>query len=232
MLKKALFITAYDRPNYFKETLESWSKVRGFYDWHVVFRFEPTHFTDEMIQAVEALEHPNVQIIRNERIYGVLHHPWVGFNDLFQNYDFVVRGEDDLPVSSDILEYFEWAAEEYRGDKEVATVIGYSKVDGPEDEVFRQESFSPWVWGTWVDRWESIIRDTWDHDYSTGGGNYAGWDWNLDLRIFPQHGLKAVYPRRSRVQNIGRIGVHAQWDDFPQATSFELEREPVEYVER
>src|SRR6187431_641872 len=211
MLKKALFITAYDRPNYFRETLKSWKDVRGFYDWDVVFRFEPTPFTAEMVAAVEELEHPKVKIVINPQIYGVLRHPWIGFDELFRNYDFVVRGEDDLPVSSDILEYFEWAAEEYRGDKEVACVIGYSKVEGPEDEVFRETSFSPWVWGTWVDRWESIIRDTWDHDYSTGQGYNAGWDWNLDIRIFPQYGLKSVYPRASRVQNIGMIGTHATW---------------------
>lgn len=215
--------------------MDSWRKVRGFYDWDVVVRIEPTPFAEELASICYELENPRLKVTVNPQIYGVLHHPWVGFEELFVGYDFVVRGEDDLPVSSDILEYFEWAAEKYRHDPEIATVIGFSMTHGDPSEVERRQSFSPWVWGTWHDRWKNVIGPTWDHDYSTNNGTpyaEAGWDWNLDKRVLPAHGLKSIYPLASRVQNIGVFGVHGTIHNFVQSESFELERDSSNYYER
>lgn len=235
-LRKVLFITAANRPNYFREVLSSWRDVRGFYDWNVVIRLEPTDKTSEMLETVAELEHSKLQTIVNPEVYGVLHHPWVGFNEIFNGFtDFVVRAEDDLTVSSDILEFFDWAAEAYRADPEIATVLGYTERAGAEDLVVRQQDFSPWVWGTWQDRWENVIRDTWDHTYSTFNaypGNQAGWDWNLNTRVLPSLGLKNIAPASSRVQNIGVWGIHGTEGNFVQSPSFVSERPQITYIER
>lgn len=236
-MRKTLFITAANRPNYFRETMNSWRKVRGFYDWKVVIRLEPTPQVSEHQNVVTELQHENIQIVVNPQVYGVLHHPWVGFNELFMFSDFVVRAEDDLLVSDDILEYFDWASEEYLNDKDIAAVIGFSPddvVDGPE-VVNRRPDFSPWVWGTWHDRWVDYMRDTWDHDYSTyngSPGNQAGWDWNLDTRILPGLKKQCIMPSVSRVQNIGVFGVHGTPENFVQASSFTPHIDPVSYHER
>jgi len=235
-LKKALFITAANRPAYFRETMNSWRKVRRFYDWHVFFRLEPTEFLDEHLEIIDELEHPSSAVIVNPQVYGVLEHPYVGFKHLFGLYfDFVVRAEDDLVVSEDILEYFHWASNEYHHEKSVGAVLGFSEESGPEDEVRRVDHFSPWVWATWWDRWDNHIGPTWDHDYSTYNGypgNEAGWDWNLNTRIFPQRGLQSVAPAASRVQNIGVWGVHGTPENFRESPSFEFERPVTKYVER
>lgn len=234
-LRKALFITATDRVNYFENAIKTWKKVRGFYDWHVVIRFEPNPRLEAQVKMVKELGHPNLEVIVNPEVYGVLHHPWVGFEELFKDFDFVVRGEDDLLVSDDILEYFEWAAEEYAEDKDIAIILGYSDWEGPENEVQRIPSFNPLTWGTWRNRWRDFIGPTWDHDYSTNNGTpgvHAGWDWNLNTRILPSLGLSCIFPIASRVQNIGVFGTHSLPENFRQTTSFVLHREPVDYFER
>lgn len=231
-MKRALFFTAYDRPNYLLDTLTTWREVRGFHEWDVVFRIEPSPVMDDIIAIIDELEHPNAKVVVNPHRYGVLHHPWVGFNDLFKKHDFVVRAEDDLLVSDDILEYFEWASLVYEAQPNVAAVIGYSDEEGEAHGVRLVPKFSPWIWGTWKDRWESFIRDTWDHDYSTYNGhpgNQSGWDWNLDTRIYPERGLLSVVPTSSRAQNIGVFGTHGNAENFVTSPSFSQRREPGEF---
>jgi hypothetical protein len=238
MMKRALVITACNRPNYFRETMDSWRKVRGFYDWDVIIRLEPSFFIEEHLEVVAELQHEHLKIVVNPHVYGVLHHPWVAFEELFaEGYSFVVRGEDDLVVSDDILEFFEWASETYENDKQIAAVYGHSPVPegwhGPE-QVLRMPDFSPWVWGVWKDRWTEYIRDTWDHDYSTYNGhpgNEAGWDWNLDTRILPGYRKLCILPAYSRVKNIGVWGVHGTAENHRTGPAFEYHRDPVQYTE-
>lgn len=233
-MRRAMFLTVFDRPQYLIDTLATWREVRGFKDWPLYVRIEPSPVQHEIISIIQELDHPEVYITVNPRRYGVLHHPWVGFDELFKKYDFVIRLEDDLIVSDDILEYFEWASIVYESHPKVAAVIGYTDEDGPSNAARLQGTFSPWIWGTWRDRWVNIMRDTWDHDYSTFNGHpghQAGWDWNLNTRIYPEQELLSVLPTSSRVQNIGVFGVHGTADNFATSPSFSQRREPTEYVE-
>ena len=237
-MKRALFLTAYDRPQYLAPVLDSWSDVRGLDRWRMVFRIEPSEVTDVMVRLVEQfIERTGLtdyEIIVNPQRYGVLHHPWVGFDDLFATcgFDFVVRAEDDLLVSTDILEYFEWASEFFAVDPRVAVIHGHTWYQGPDDTVMVTEHFSPLVWGTWRPVWDQTIRDTWDHDYSTftgQPGHEAGWDWNLNKRILPTNGLKCAWPTASRVDHIGVVGTHGTPENFVRSESFQAQRPVTRY---
>lgn len=239
-MRKALFFTAYDRPNYLLRALETWGYVRGLKDWDIVARIEPGLYADQIYDIFEGFwagsRHPNFQIITNPTRLGVLHHPWAGFTELFeQDYDFVVRAEDDLRVSDDILEYFTWAAAKFEHDDRVASIHGFMREgSGTPEEVEVQPRFDPLIWGTWRRTWESLIGPTWDHDYSTYNGApgiQSGWDWNLNTRIYPGHGLGGVFPRLSRVDNIGVHGTHSTPDNFYTAPSFQASIEPSVYRE-
>lgn len=236
---KAIAFTAYNRVGYLARVLESWSNVRGMEDWFFYFSIDPSNKSDIIANMFSQfiVDHklPYAQVVVNPHKYGVLHHPWVAFENLFSSgSEFVMRVEDDLLVSDDFLEYTDWARHTFQLHDEVAAVVGY--VDdyyGSESDVFVQPKFSPWNWGTWKDRWDFIIRDTWDHDYSTYNGRpgfQAGWDWNLDTRVFPARGKSCVYPAQSRVQNIGQTGTHAMPSDFPQSRSYKPAFGEVDYT--
>jgi hypothetical protein len=98
--------------------------------------------------------------------------------------------------------------------------------------IFVTDLFNPLIWGLWKDRWVDVVRDTWDHDYSTYNGtpgNQAGWDWNLNTRVIPNLGLKCSLPLQSRVSHIGVVGTHGRIENFKETPSFVADRDPVEY---
>lgn len=230
----ALFLTAYDRLDYLRDTLASWRKVRGFYQWPLYAMIEPSPVQQQVLDILDELQHPNMHVSVNPQVYGVLHHPWVGFKRLFDHYDFIVRIEDDLIVSEDVLEYFEWAEKEFKHDHHVASVHGFTRENGEADVAHRIVKFDSWIWGTWADRWKSFMEETWDHDYSTFNGwpgHESGWDWNLSTRVYPQFQFHGIFPASSRVQNIGVSGTHAQAADYQYtlSPSYRAEREPVSY---
>lgn len=226
---KAIAFTAYNRVDYLDRVLDSWRKVRGLSDWHLFASIDPSPQSAEVAnrftQFIRDTHIGDAVVLIQPEHQGVLHHPWVAFESLFgAGCDFVLRVEDDLVVSDDILEYFTWAAETFQPDPSVAAVVGYATGPGEDPAKARQlPSFSPWNWGTWKDRWAQYIGPTWDHDYSTfngSPGNQSGWDWNLNTRVLPSLSKSCVFPEMSRVQNIGQRGTHAQPHDFPQSPSF------------
>lgn len=240
-MRKAIFLTAWNRMAYLQETLSYWETVRGQEEWDFIASIEPSDITQQVVEEFEEFfskTHFNTAEVRvNEKVEGVLHHPWMCFEGLFGmgRYDFVVRAEDDLIVSDDILEFFSWAAEAYKGDDQVATVNAFSRETvGTINGVQKHQSFTPWLWGTWKNRWRDLIGPTWDHDYSTYNGApgvQAGWDWNLDTRIFPKFGFVSVSPLCSRVNNIGVWGVHGTAENFEQASVFQPHYPTLNFVE-
>jgi len=239
-MRKALFLTAYNRVPYLQQTLASWEHVRGQEEWDFVASIEPSPIQQQIYEELEEFvaksKFGTADIRINQNVEGVLHHPWMCFQGLFDfgRYDFVARAEDDLVVADDILEFFSWAAESYKGDPQVATVHAYSQRKGPINAVYKSEAFSPWLWGTWRNRWLDLIGPTWDHDYSTYNdfpGNQSGWDWNLNTRIFPEMDLRSIVPVCSRADNIGVWGVHGTESNFEQSGNFQFHYPPVQFTE-
>ena len=237
-MKRAILFTAWARPEILRTTLASWDNVREIKDWHWYFSIDPSVQLDAVLEIVQDFisrnDLPDSEIHVNSKNLGVLKHPWHGFQTLFKRgFDFVLRAEDDLCVSDDILEYFDWAEQLYRHDPAIATVHGYTDDESDDISGTSVESrFNPWIWGTWRRSWKKFIRDTWDHNYSTFNGepgNESGWDWNLDTRIFPQFGLSGVYPKMSRVDNIGIYGVHGTPANHRTAPSFQKNYGLVQY---
>lgn len=215
-MRKAVLLTTFDRTSYLEEVLKSWQSVRGREGWHLHVLMEPSEKQPEIHKLLEKYLSGwrSVHLELNPELYGVLHNPWVGFEQLFreEQFEFVVRIEDDLVVSDDILEFFSFQAEKWRDAHHVYTVLGFTEEDGPQDAYRLRSWFNPWIWGTWASRWFKRIGPSWDHDYSTFNGtpgNQSGWDWNLNTRIFPKDDACSVVPTASRVENIGLYGVHA-----------------------
>ena len=179
-----------------------------------------------MAGFVRRTGHPSTEVVLNRTRLGVLENPYAHLDALYAaGHGFVVRTEDDLLVADDVLELFAQVASTYADERAVATAHAFSAdpVGAGADELVLGAQFCPWVWGTWRDRWLDLVGPTWDRDYSTYNGSpgfETGWDWNLDTRVFPAHGLVAVAPRVSRVRNIGEVGEHGTPEDLVPAPSF------------
>lgn len=239
--RPALLLTAFDRPHYLAPVLDSWAAVRAVHDWHLRVAVEPSGTRDEVVALVDAFVrrtgHPDTEVVLNPNRLGVLENPYVHLDALFAaGHGFVVRTEDDLLVSDDVLELFGHVATAYADEPAVATAHAFDPgpAGPPPDQLRRSSEFCPWVWGTWRDRWTGLIGPTWDRDYSTynvSPGFETGWDWNLNTRVFPAHGLGAVAPAVSRVRNIGEVGEHGTPADLVEAPSFVAHQPPQRFRE-
>lgn len=234
---KELVFTAYNRPNYFREVVQSWNNVRNLPMWQTTVHLEPSEVQNEMSELALSLN-TQVGIIINTELQGVLTNPWNALDAAFsRGADFVILAEDDVIVSQDVLEYFEWCSIEYQTAYNVLTVNAFSQIGGgkPGHITTEDPKFSPLIWGTWRDRWENYLRDTWDKDYSTGNpdGSEAGWDWNIN-RIIQNNGFTVVKPLQSRADHIGQyFGTHMipELFDSSRGVDFSPLRNRTRYIE-
>lgn len=233
-------MTVCDRPDYLNQVLRSWRLVEGVTDVSWWFMLEPTvhqsacwYEIDRFCRGLRGSPHT---IWPNERQLGVLENPYQGLKLAFDaGHDYVILAEDDVLVSRDVLAYHAWAAGRCRSLADVLAVCSHTIDGGPGEEYDAGflPKFDPLVWGTWADRWRRVIEPTWDHDYSTGpgGGQQAGWDWNLNRQLAERR-MTTVTPYRSRSMHIGKIGgTHCTPDMYPATVSrcFDLNRQPGDY---
>lgn len=220
MSVNSVVMTVSGRCEYLEPVLESWQQVDGVRGWNWIFGVEPCENQSQVEAIIIKFAKESLyswQLIVHDERKGVLENPFWCLDRGFKMSDYVVLAEEDLVVASDILRYHEWASEKFKTDHKVLTVNSHANGEGPDNEVVLNTCFSPWIWGTWIDRWEKTLRPTWDHNYSTFTdfpGHQSGWDWQINKRIMPKNDFRAVYPLASRVQNIGVVGTHAQPQDF------------------
>lgn len=225
-----LVFTAYNRPGYFDQVMAAWSQVRGLADWTPVVHLEPGPVADQMSAIATAA---GVRVHLNPHRLGVLTNPWHALDTAFTaGADFVVLAEDDLLPGTDALEYFGWAAATLPGDvlAVCAASLAPTATPGQDYDITLSGTFCSQLWGTWADRWTGVLRDTWDHDYSSGGAVENGWDWNIYRRLVP--GRRVAHPVASRVTHIGRFGgTHTTEASFPasQLPTYVQHRPPGDY---
>lgn len=228
-----------DRPEYLARTLESWEDARDIYKWVVNFHVEPTQHVDWQLRMIDDFRfwsRAQGEVIVNESILGCARNAHAAMNYAFDTgASFAVLAEDDVLVSDDVLTYFGHMAEKEEVFPEsIVVCASNTRQEGVEDfpEGYEYRAwFKPMVWGTWADRWESIVRPTWDFDYSSGTDEHpGGWDCNLGFRVIPRHG-RAIMPMQVRCQHIGIergthfTAAHQAQEVFP---AFRLRRTPVD----
>lgn len=219
-MRHVIAFTATNRADYLRHTLDTWRQVRGIDQAHLIFRCEPG--CDEVVDICRSADFgADLCVTVNETRQGPLTNPWLAMEDGWSHadmhdLDFVIIGEDDTPVSTDILEFYSWAQETYRSDQQVITACGFMhEAKGGYADVIREPHFSAWIWGTWRDRWYEKLRGDWDHNYRA-----KGWDWRITEYWMEELGYRSINPAMSRSQDIGQYGgVHAHPDNFVNAVS-------------
>lgn len=239
-----ILMTAWKRPQYLRKVLDSWSQVRGISDVPVTLFLEPSDRQDQMLEVIRRTQDQGVLDItvrENPERLGVDVNILKGAQALFSensDLDYLIFAEDDLVVSDDVLEYFQWCDSQFRDRKDVLVACAHTDDGAQEDAdpagVVLGQRFRCWIWATWRDRWEQTLEPTWDWNNSTSEypGDPNDWAWNMDLRIIPRGGFRTVLPAASRSQNIGKWeGAHAAPGLFAKTLnpSFRAERERTDY---
>jgi hypothetical protein len=222
-----LAFTACSRPGYLRRTLDSWEKVRGIEGVPVLFRAEPG-FPAVHVMCREAFGGRG-EVHVNPRRLGEAENQWHAVEAGFKaGAGFVILAEDDDEVSTDVLEYFTWAAARFRGRADVLTAATFRhhRVPGGPAGVQLAGYFPCNVWGIWRDRWDDVVRDDWRASYLRDG-----WDTRLNKYWVQERGWKVALPCESRSQNFGEAG--GAHGDGPRGLSdcWAAERGPHDYAE-
>lgn len=245
----AIVTTAWKRPYYAEQTLAAWERVRGI---ECIARFcvmvgasDRLEETRKVVAAFGDRVPFSVFMFTDNGTLG----PWrtnangiaSGFND--PGVNFVMIAEEDILPGDDVLELMSWGKDMFADDKEVLLVNAHSRCgqgwDGPDvrDDpeadpgvVHLSPYFNQWGWGTWRDRFETVLLPDWDYDGTSGSATQSGHDWNIHLRTMRGH--VAVVPDASRTQHIGDREAWAanEWTlSWSKAASFREHRDPVSF---
>lgn len=257
-----IVMTAWRRPKYLRRSLTSWAVARNTgYVRRYLLALGRSGLQNDMIRIAHE-EFPQLKIkVRLDspeaQASPAMHRAIGEAVDYIledQHVRYVICAEEDVVVSDDVLEYFDWARGIHLSS--ILTICAHNVggcgwdrhtiwKGGVPDEVLRDPDtladqtavhilpyFNPWVWGFTRDAWTQVIRPQWDWDQNSGGMNDSGYDWNMAQRIMPRGGWHAVVPEAARSQNIGRDeGVYSSPAIYEQqvALSFREHREPVAY---
>jgi len=229
-MKKAIGFTAFDRVEYLNKALASWSDVRNLRDYDFYFFIEPSNRYNEIVQIIKNFQNnTNIKttIISNPEKLGCATNTWSVFEFLFKLYDFVILAEDDVVVSKDVLEYFNFVEEKYRNDEEIAIVSANTKWDTKDPiKLIREQGFNGLIWGTWKKYWTKYFEHNWEKE-PFPGAEHSGWDWHLNINMLPFNKLKNINPMVSRSNHIGLIGEHCTPElfDLTISPSFNLDNQ-------
>jgi hypothetical protein len=249
----ALVITAWKRPDYLRRTFLSWAAAPRVDELRMVaVALAPSHRLDDQMDVIREAEDTlsrKIVVIPDspeaQASPGMHRALGEAIDRVFDGFgpEFVLCGEEDVIVSSDVLAYMAWAQARYTGNTlcVCAHNQGGAGWDGltalREDDDADQAAvrlvpyFNPWVWCTWQRTWRTTIRPVWDWDCDSGGGSESGYDWNLQ-RLSAHGSWRNLVPDAARSQTIGEYaGVYSTPGIFPlqQARSFREHRENVSY---
>lgn len=199
----AVVITLCNRPAYTRAVLEALARCDDVDRFPIAMLCEPVN--QEVIDVADAftkLPHVKAWYKVGEMRVGCNCNTYAALAHGFDHHDRVIALEDDTVPGRDFLRYMDWGLNTYQRDAAVFSVCGYQRTPSAEtgyrNAVVRESWFTPWGWGTWRDRWDSV-RDTWPAD-----DRQISWDTVIDK--LTRRGRYEVRPLLARVQNIGAEG--------------------------
>lgn len=193
------------RQKYLRQSLDSWSRARGIGDWHLLFCLEPCRTVFPVAEFTQwaSREFASSAVHVNSEWMRCSGNTRQAMSMAFASgASFTVLAEEDVEVSTDVLEFFTWARDTYEQDQQVLTVCAHAKQAeaGPGDAVVRSSWFNPVIWGTWADRWRESVGPGW----GLVEGALESWDANLRRQVVTG-GKVSIFPVRSRALHIGEV---------------------------
>lgn len=173
-----------------------------------------------------------VMVISQSKNLGLANSIISGVTRVINEYKKVIVVEDDLIVSEDFLLYMNQALDYYETMKEYGSISAYTyplpELKKYNKDVYVTRKGECWGWGTWLDRWKEVDWavsdfDLYLHDKKKRKafdtvekgldrmlglqqtGKIESWAVRWCYHLFT-HQLLTVYPRISKIQNVGFDG--------------------------
>lgn len=193
------------RPRTSRMCLNHIGFASGAKDYTVISYVEPGN--KEVLKAVEdsryKQEFKEHIVVVNDVVKGCTENERISLEHGFSLSDYVIFIEDDLLIWRDSLEFHEYCAEKFYGDKDIFNITLLNNCfENLNPYIFmygigKRRKFSPAAFGIWRDRFETINQlDLWNKDKKV----------SLDVHIGQNITGNEIYPKISRVQNIGCNG--------------------------
>lgn len=173
-----------------------------------------------------------VYIKENEKNKGLASSVISGVSYVIDKCGKAIVVEDDLIVSKDFLEYMNAGLDYYESDKRFGSISAYTYplncLNDYVEDIYVLRKGDCWGWATWRDRWEHVDWTVSNYDELISERNFCkefnklqydftrllirwkqgktnSWAIRWCLHLFLNNQL-TVYPRISRVENIGQDG--------------------------
>lgn len=200
---KSITVTVTNRKEYLSRLLNSLEKIQNLEDWHIYFSVEPVG--EQLIPFLESWKCKNKTIIQRSIKHGVLHHPYILLNEVFQKSILNIYLEEDVIVSPDITNL----ADFYLTHENNFILLTYfSRCSHPDKNILfetyevnmEKVYFYPFSWVTSRKNWNDYISQWWYLDN-------RGWDFSLVSQIQKQN-KPILIPSMCRSNHIGDYGEH------------------------
>jgi hypothetical protein len=215
---KVIVINHFKRPRCSRMCLNHISFCNGVKDYTVISYVEPGH--DEVLKTVNDQKYKDSFkehiIIVNDVVKGGTENQRQSMAHGFELSDYIIFIEDDLLLWRDSLEYHEYCCQRFEKDKDVFNVTllnNFFENINPYIYMYtigKRRRLSPAGWGTWRDRFERINElELWTKDKTI----------SMDVHIGQNISGNEIYPKISRIQNIGSHGQFVRnkhWHVFQQ----------------
>lgn len=183
-----------------------------------------------------------------------------GVTEVIDKYGKVIVIEDDNIVSRDFLKYMNYCLDRYKENKMIGSIGGMSpmsKDDFPTDykeDVYLLDRTCSFAWGTWSEVWDHIDWEVRDYKYfrkdkkarkqynrSGNGSSYLldaymhgrvnSWAVRFDYSHF-KHGQYTLYPRLSKVKNVGYDGSGTHYKKKQKLMGWEINVGKIDLSEK
>lgn len=204
---KTITITAHNRPDYFRLTLQDLCK-NNLEGWQIYISIEPTIIREEMISIAKEIL-PQANLVLPEQMLGVRTNPYKILEHVFDKLgsDINIYLEEDLALSPDICDIANWYLEEGCPDMCICLCNhNLSSQQYLESEKYFVDSKTINHHGFSA---LGIImsKDSWQQDFKDNWWGPKGWDWSISAHIC-SNDRKVLTPVFSRSTHTGVVGTH------------------------
>ena len=222
--RTAVAFTAWNRPDYLRQTLDAWSKVRGIEDAVLQFCCEPG--CEEVRELCWSVDFAERYVYVNLKQLGASRNTQQALDIGCRRAGYAVLASDDYLPSDDALELHAWHRDNYRDDPTVLALSCWrdTALDGGPAAVWRTQTIG-WLHGFHREKW-ALLSAAWAES------RYGDWYQWIDQAWCQRRGYDVLRPALSRAQDIGEFGYQPQPPlDQVQSRCFSQHYPPQQYYE-